>query len=296
MPPLASSLTATGVFWACISLAAALLSCAGFYLPYWIKGTLSDGTEVSFGSFRRCNYPRLTAEGKLEMVHECGRYTSFPDIPSVSWQVTTVTVGIGAAISLLVAFTALSACCLADVVTKTTARILGLIQLIAALLMATGCCIYPNGWTSREVKEVCGPESDAYRLGDCSLSWSVYLLCSGVGGLLLCVVLSLKASRVKPHSYRIWQPRAHLRRSQNFEMQIHPFTDEITTVHDLCDPSGSWRMLNTKTPLFTRFAFSMFEQIFTLSSSAEMNNDVDCQICFSRNSSSRHQSSLAYLW
>lgn len=131
MPPLASSLTATGVFWACISLAAALLSCAGFYLPYWIKGTLSDGTEVSFGSFRRCNYPRLTADGKLEMVHECGRYTSFPDIPSVSWQVTTVTVGIGAAISLLVAFTALSACCLADVVTKTTARILGLIQLIA---------------------------------------------------------------------------------------------------------------------------------------------------------------------
>ncbi|GFW01524.1 LHFPL tetraspan subfamily member 6 protein [Trichonephila clavipes] len=131
MPPVASSLTITGVIWACLSLISAILNAAGFYMPYWMKGTLSDGTDVSFASFRRCNYPRLTPEGKLEMIHECGRYTSFLDIPSTSWQVTTVTVGLGAAVSLLVAFTALSACCLADVITKTTARILGLIQLIA---------------------------------------------------------------------------------------------------------------------------------------------------------------------
>ncbi|CAL1279571.1 unnamed protein product [Larinioides sclopetarius] len=136
MPPVASSLTITGVIWACLSMISAILSATGFYMPYWIKGTLSDGTDVSFASFRRCNYPRLTAEGKLEMVHECGRYTSFLDIPSTSWQVTTVTVGLGAAVSLLVAFTALSACCLADVITKTTARILGLIQLFAGKIFS----------------------------------------------------------------------------------------------------------------------------------------------------------------
>lgn len=129
--PIASSLTATGVIWAALSLIAAILNSAGFYMPYWMKGTLSDGTGVSFGSFRRCNYPRLTPDGKLEMVHECGRYTSFLDIPSMSWQATTISVGLGAAVSLLVAFTAMSACCLADVITKTTARILGLIQLLA---------------------------------------------------------------------------------------------------------------------------------------------------------------------
>ncbi|XP_055932466.1 LHFPL tetraspan subfamily member 6 protein-like [Argiope bruennichi] len=203
MPPVASSLTITGVIWACLSMISAILSATGFYMPYWMKGTLSDGTDVSFASFRRCNYPRLTAEGKLEMIHECGRYTSFLDIPSTSWQVTTITVGLGAAVSLLVAFTALSACCLADVITKTTARILGLIQLIAALLIATGCCIYPNGWSSREIRDVCGPDSEAYRLGTCQISWSLYLLCTAVGILLLCVILSLKASHVKPNSFRI---------------------------------------------------------------------------------------------
>ncbi|CAL1279572.1 unnamed protein product [Larinioides sclopetarius] len=33
-----------------------------------------------------------------------------------------------------------------------------------ALLIATGCCIYPNGWSSREIRDVCGPDSEAYRL------------------------------------------------------------------------------------------------------------------------------------
>lgn len=39
------------------------------------------------------------------------------------------------------------------------------ILLLVALLIASGCCIYPNGWSSREIRDVCGPESDAYRLG-----------------------------------------------------------------------------------------------------------------------------------
>ncbi|GIY14775.1 hypothetical protein CEXT_103491 [Caerostris extrusa] len=34
----------------------------------------------------------------------------------------------------------------------------------SALLIATGCCIYPNGWSSREIRDVCGPDSEAYRL------------------------------------------------------------------------------------------------------------------------------------
>ncbi|XP_035216979.1 LHFPL tetraspan subfamily member 6 protein-like [Stegodyphus dumicola] len=76
-------------------------------------------------------------------------------------------------------------------------------RIIKALLISTGCCIYPNGWSSREVKDVCGPDSDAYKLGSCQISWSLYLLCTGVGMLLVCVILSLKASRVKPNSFRI---------------------------------------------------------------------------------------------
>ncbi|GLG97267.1 Protein of unknown function [Gryllus bimaculatus] len=34
---MATSLTGAGVLWAALSLAAALLCCSGFYLPFWIQ-------------------------------------------------------------------------------------------------------------------------------------------------------------------------------------------------------------------------------------------------------------------
>jgi hypothetical protein len=39
------------------------------------QGVLLNKTEAFFGSFRRCNYPRLGAEGNVEIVMECGRYS-----------------------------------------------------------------------------------------------------------------------------------------------------------------------------------------------------------------------------
>jgi hypothetical protein len=34
---MATSLTGVGILWATLSLAAALLCCSGFYLPFWIQ-------------------------------------------------------------------------------------------------------------------------------------------------------------------------------------------------------------------------------------------------------------------
>ena len=39
--------------------------------------------------------------------------------------------------------------------------------------------------------------------GDCQLSWSCYLMAASVGVLLMCVGLSVKASKVKPGSIRL---------------------------------------------------------------------------------------------
>ncbi|XP_023221670.1 LHFPL tetraspan subfamily member 6 protein-like isoform X2 [Centruroides sculpturatus] len=125
--------TGVGLLWSVLSLIASVLNSVGFYSPYWLRGTSFNRTQVTFGSFRRCVYPRLGEDGDWVMVYECGRYTTFSDIPSVSWQIVTVAVGVGSAISLLAAFTALASCCISDVLTKSTARILGMIQLLADL-------------------------------------------------------------------------------------------------------------------------------------------------------------------
>lgn len=128
---MATSLTCIGIVWAALSLLSAIVACAGFYLPFWIKGTILDRTDTYFGSFRRCNYPKISDTGTILIVEECGRYTTFADIPSVSWQICTVVVGIGCGLALLVGFTASMSCCMVDVINKSTARGAGIIQLVS---------------------------------------------------------------------------------------------------------------------------------------------------------------------
>ncbi|XP_054281487.1 LHFPL tetraspan subfamily member 6 protein-like [Macrosteles quadrilineatus] len=200
---MSTSLTAVGLAWAALSMVAALLCCTGFYLPYWIQGRLMGKVDAYFSSFRRCNYPRVTPQGLIEIVQECGRYSRFMDIPSGWWQVSTVLIAAASVLSLLIAVTTLAACCITYVVHAGTARVAGCIQLIAALLVCGGGVAYPAGWDNREVRDCCGPLSGKYRIGSCQLSWSVYLMSAAVVLLFLCCVLSFWSSRVTPGCLRV---------------------------------------------------------------------------------------------
>ena len=132
-----SGLSGTGIFWAFTSFFGAIASCVGFFMPYWITGRMSlhvlgfpDRTvPVHFGVFRRCNYPATNADGLLTMVLECGRYTTFLDIPSLSWKIATLTLGTGCCLCMLVALTAMFGVCVRGVLIPTVARTAGIIQL-----------------------------------------------------------------------------------------------------------------------------------------------------------------------
>ena len=129
-----SSLSCVGVLWALLSFVTMGLSCVGFYMPYWLEGVMRNNTPTSLGVFRRCNYLTLSGEGNIEIVMECGRYSTFQDIPSLWWQIATVTVGIGCGLTVLVAFTAMFSCCIEDVISNTTAKIGGILQFLAGKL------------------------------------------------------------------------------------------------------------------------------------------------------------------
>ena len=130
---MASGLSCVGTMWAILSFVTAVVSCVGYFMPFWIRGTVrfSNGTETFIGLFRRCNYPALTSGGRVEVVRECGRYTTFADIPSPWWQAATISVGVGCGLIVLVTFVAIAACCLKGVVTRTTAKCAGIIQFTA---------------------------------------------------------------------------------------------------------------------------------------------------------------------
>ncbi|XP_017756418.1 PREDICTED: lipoma HMGIC fusion partner-like [Eufriesea mexicana] len=195
-------MTVLCVLWATLSTVASILACSGFYLPYWIQGRLLGKADAYFGSFRRCNYPRIRAPNAApEIVYECARYSSFWDIPSAWWQASTVTMGIGVAIAVIGALTLLAAASsfLPHILkTPKHTRVLGSLQLLAAVMICGGLVMYPIGWDNREVRESCGKGANVYNLGKCSVSWSSHLLVGSVALLMLCFGLSFCAARHKP--------------------------------------------------------------------------------------------------
>ncbi|XP_033103981.1 LHFPL tetraspan subfamily member 6 protein-like [Anneissia japonica] len=193
------SLTPCGVIWSILSFFGMCLVCVGFYMPYWIRGQMvfhQQNYTVTFGIFRRCNYP-----SNDEFIEQCGRYLTFYDIPSNSWRVCTITVGVGCGLAMLVSFIALFACCIKDIVSKKIGRLTGLIQFIAALFIAAGCGIYPNGWNHSEVKAACGFTSAEYSLGTCQLEWAYFITIAGCVTIFICSTFSYKAGQTKTGHY-----------------------------------------------------------------------------------------------
>ena len=127
---MATSFTVYGMIWVITSALAAVLTCTSFYLPHWLTGELFNVT-IDFGIFRRCNYPMKDINDQLHVVHRCGRYTSFSDIPTVSWQVCTILMGVACAVLILVALTVSLACCIKDVLGRNSAKTCGIFQGVA---------------------------------------------------------------------------------------------------------------------------------------------------------------------
>ena len=145
-----SGLSGVGVSWAFTSFLTSLMTCVGFFMPYWITGQMtlihpgqsSQTVPVHFGIFRRCNYPAIGDDGKLTMIHECGRYTTFHDIPSISWKISTLTIGVGCILCMLVALTAMFGVCVRGVVIPTVARTAGILQLCSGQYATSYICTF----------------------------------------------------------------------------------------------------------------------------------------------------------
>ncbi|KFD45793.1 hypothetical protein M513_13328 [Trichuris suis] len=198
-----SSLTTTGYAWSTLSALSAAIAAFGFYMPYWLKGELTlhqQTIPAYFNSFRRCNYPGAIQPTSYEsfrqvIITKCGRYATFDDIPTLWWKITTIVVGIGASLTIFTAIITLSACCTRDVITRTTARIIGIFQILAAMFICVGCLMYPLGWGNKEAKEACGRQAGPYSLGKCKIGYAYCILLIDTLLLFVCAVLSTTAAK-----------------------------------------------------------------------------------------------------
>uniref|UniRef100_G1T5Z4 LHFPL tetraspan subfamily member 1 n=1 Tax=Oryctolagus cuniculus TaxID=9986 RepID=G1T5Z4_RABIT len=171
-----SSLTLVGTLWAFLSLVTAVASSTSYFLPYWLFGS-QLGKQVSFSTFRRCNYPVRGEGHSLIMVEECGRYASFSAIPSLAWQMCTVITGAGCALLLLVALAAVLGCCMEELISRMMGRCMGAAQFVGG-------------------KTISWLLSVPVSTGTCQLGWAYY--CAGGGAaaaMLICTWLSCFAGR-----------------------------------------------------------------------------------------------------
>ncbi|CAH1781016.1 unnamed protein product [Owenia fusiformis] len=196
-----AGLSCIGVLWSILSFMSMLASCVGYFMPYWLEGHMHNNTPVYLGTFRRCNYLSYSNNDELSVVKECGRYTTFWDIPGLYWKIVTVVVGTGAGLTILISFASMLGCCCREFISRTTTRVLGVFQFFAGLLVAGGAAIYPMGWDTREVKQACGDTAAIYHLGTCTMGWAYYTTMGGGALALICAFLSCNAARVRKYKF-----------------------------------------------------------------------------------------------
>lgn len=171
-----------GVLWAVFSMSFAIINVIVFVQPQWLGDTeLSRGTGY-FGLWKSC---RLLQDGQDLLCQ--GKLNDLTTIHTTAFKVSTIFVALSTIMILLCILTMLMfffahPC--------TVFQICGWLQFTCAICLLSGVLIFPAGWDSPAVKEVCGPEASSYNVGQCSIRWA-YIL--AIIGVVDCFVLSILA-------------------------------------------------------------------------------------------------------
>ncbi|ETN66189.1 hypothetical protein AND_002032 [Anopheles darlingi] len=79
---------------------------------------------------------------------------------------------------------------------KTMFNIPSIIFHLTALCMVIACVSFPFGWNSDEFRKVCGPESNRFEVGLCSMRWAYPLaIIACIDGFILATLSFILATR-----------------------------------------------------------------------------------------------------
>lgn len=171
-----------GVLWAVFSMSFAIINVIVFVQPQWLGDTeLSRGTGY-FGLWKSC---RLLQDGQDLLCQ--GKLTDLSSIHTTAFRVSTIFVGLS---TIMILFCILAMLMFFFAHPCTVFQTCGWLQFVCAICLLSGALIFPAGWDSPAVKEVCGPEASSYNVGQCSIRWA-YIL--AIIGVVDCFVLSILA-------------------------------------------------------------------------------------------------------
>uniref|UniRef100_A0AAG5D345 Protein with signal anchor n=1 Tax=Anopheles atroparvus TaxID=41427 RepID=A0AAG5D345_ANOAO len=214
---------AIAVLWAIFSICYAIISVVAFVTPEWVGDADSD-IGGRLGLWQICQKDDLndSCSGKLEDLLE---------MQSIAFQVATVFCGLAVATSVL------AICCLLLMVfmkSTTVFHICGWMQMLSALCMVIACVSFPFGWNSDEFRKICGPESNRFEVGLCSMRWAYPLaIIACIDGFILATLSFILATR-------------HVRLQPEPQYQSSTYKGEINNAYvtDAVSIAGSRKSLN----------------------------------------------------
>lgn len=197
--------TSRTLLWTLLSVATTLTMLAAVVTPTWlvgmpkkplIRGRVPQAPlyRPSIGIYNRCV--------KLHQIDElftdnCAPFVTSMAMPSEEfptlWKAALLLFGCGVALMSATCIAALLGCCVRSVGRKSIFTVSGTVQAIAGLMFLLGLLLYPAGWGSRRVHTICGPNSEPFMLGGCTLGWALYLAIGATLTTFLCSVLSIQA-------------------------------------------------------------------------------------------------------
>ncbi|XP_015608328.1 LHFPL tetraspan subfamily member 2 protein [Cephus cinctus] len=192
--------TGRSLLWTLLSLAALTAVLSALITPRWLIGPpttkhTKNGTVLyspTVGIFNRCT--RLYGRTHCANFNADGLATDSKVFPEC-WKATLFFLSLGLAIMTVTVMAALLGCCVQSIGRKSIFNLAGVAQAIAGIIYLLGIILYAAGWGAERVRRMCGVESDAFYLADCSLGWAFYSAVIGVLLTFVCAVLSGQAEK-----------------------------------------------------------------------------------------------------
>ncbi|XP_062853103.1 LHFPL tetraspan subfamily member 3 protein [Trichomycterus rosablanca] len=173
---------AIGVLWGIFTILFAIITVVCFIQPYWIGDGADTPMAGYFGLFHYC-----IGNGVARELTCHGAFSDFSSIPSGAFKVASFFV----ATAMVLVLGCIGCFALFFFCSPSTAyKICGWMQLAAGTCLVLGCLIYPDGWDAKEVRRMCGEQTDKYTIGACSVRWA-YIL--AIMGILDALILSFLA-------------------------------------------------------------------------------------------------------
>lgn len=200
---------AVGVLWGVFSLCFTIIVIVVFIQPHWI-GAARDQGPGHMGLWRWCVSSTLEGGASVADVSCTGElqditnfFSPSSGVPNTPFKSASVLSGLSVVVTLLSVVAMLLFLCARP---SRVFHIAGWLQILAGCLLGAAVCVYPLGFSSTEVRHLCGPSARQYNLGECGIRWAYVLAIIGVfdAVVLAALALVLATRTVKPHVQNIY--------------------------------------------------------------------------------------------